>query len=216
VTSMLLTLLGILVVNLILSADNAIVIAMATMRLKPTQRTWAMWFGTFASVVLRIVLTGVASMFLTYPYLQAIGGLLLFYIAIKLLIHVDSGSEVRTATTFWRAVVTILLADLTMSLDNVLAVAALAKGHFVLLTVGLFISIVCILFASRWILNWMEQNVWLTYLGAAVLGWTAGTMIAKDSGFQALFPHTGLVPLLCLGVMIILGIMRQVGFRLFS
>jgi YjbE family integral membrane protein len=210
------TLMGILVVNLILSADNAIVIAMATMRLDERQRMWAMWFGTLASVVLRVLITAAASVLLMYPYLQAAGGALLFYIAIKLLIHVDAADEVRTATTFWRAVVSILLADLTMSLDNVLAVAALAKGHIVLLIIGLIISIICIIFASQWIVKLMDRNIWLTYLGAGILGWTAGAMIAKDAGFAQLFPHAGWAPVLCLGVMIILGIMRQVGFRIFS
>ncbi|UOF91368.1 TerC family protein [Fodinisporobacter ferrooxydans] len=211
--SWLIILASILLVNLVLSADNAIVIAMATMRLEERQRGIAMWLGTAASIVLRIVMTGAATILLQYPYIQALGGALLFYIAIKLLIHVDGGKEVHTGTTFFRAVISILLADLTMSLDNVLAVAALAQGHFVLLVVGLFLSIVCIVMASRWIVSFMDRYIWITYIGAGVLGWTAGAMVAKDNGFTGLFPHAGWLPLLCFGVMLILGIMRQVGFK---
>jgi YjbE family integral membrane protein len=168
-------------VNIVLSGDNAVVIALAARGLPPEQQKRAVAWGSGAAVVMRIVLTIVAVELLRLPYLKLAGAGLLLWIAIQLQIPEDSeGGHGKAATGLAAAIKTILLADLVMSLDNVIAVAAAAKGNTVLLIVGLAISIPLVVFASRLLLTLMDRFPFIITLGAALLGWVAGDMAVTD------------------------------------
>ncbi len=172
---------GIIMVNLLLSGDNALVIALASRRLPPRQQKQAILWGGAGAVGMRIVLTLVAVMLLTVPYLQLIGGLLLEWVAIKLVTDDHSAeTEIEAAGDLWAAVKTILVADLVMSLDNVIAIAGVAKGHTGLLVIGLVISIPIIIWGSTLITALMQRWPAIVVIGAAFLGWTAGDMILAD------------------------------------
>jgi YjbE family integral membrane protein len=174
-------LLQIIGINIVLSGDNAVVIALASRGLPPEQQKRAIAWGSGAAVVMRIVLTIVAVELLRMPFLKLIGSVLLFWIAVKLLLPEDGGEGHGQAQTGMAAAVrTILLADLVMSLDNVIAVAAAAKGSTVLLVIGLAISIPLVVFASRLLLTLMERYPVIITIGAALLGWVAGEMAIGD------------------------------------
>ncbi|VTU34066.1 MULTISPECIES: TerC family protein [unclassified Variovorax] len=168
-------------INIILSGDNAVVIAMAARALPPHQQRKAVLLGSGAAVVLRIVLTVVAAKLLALPYLQIVGGLLLLWIGVQLLgeEEEDEGEEKRYGSML-AAVRTILLADLIMSLDNVIAVAAAAQGSMVLLVLGLAISIPLVIFGSTLMIKLMERFPIIVMLGAALIGWVAGETIVSD------------------------------------
>ena len=168
-------------VNIVLSGDNAVVIALAARGLPPDQQKRAVAWGSGAAVVMRIVLTIVAVELLRLPYLKLIGAALLLWIAVQLLLPEDEeGGHGATATGMAAAIKTILLADLVMSLDNVIAVAAAAKGNTPLLVIGLAISIPLVVFASRLLLVLMERYPIIITIGAALLGWVAGDMAVSD------------------------------------
>ena len=168
-------------VNLILSGDNAVVIALAARSLPPHQQKQAVLFGSAAAVVLRILLTVVAARLLAMPYLQIAGGLLLLWIGVQLLGDEDEGGgERRARGTMLSAVRTILIADLVMSLDNVIAVAAAAQGSMTLLVLGLAISIPLVIFGSTLLITVMERFPVIVVLGAALIGWVGGEAIASD------------------------------------
>jgi YjbE family integral membrane protein len=183
---------GIIMVNLLLSGDNALVIALASRRLPPRQQKQAILWGGAGAVGMRIILTLVAVALLTVPYLQLIGGLLLQWVAIKLVTDDHSAeTEIEAAGNLWAAVKTILVADLVMSLDNVIAIAGVAKGHTGLLVIGLVISIPIIIWGSTLITTLMERWPVIVVIGAAFLGWTAGDMILADPAvrtFGAAYP----------------------------
>jgi YjbE family integral membrane protein len=165
----------------VLSGDNAVVIALASRGLPPEQQRRAVAWGSGAAVVMRIVLTIVAVELLRLPYLKLGGAALLLWIAVRLLIPEEGGEGHGAAgTSMAAAVKTILLADLVMSLDNVIAVAAAAKGSTLLLVIGLVISIPLVVFASRLLLGLMERFPAIITLGAALLGWVAGEMAIGD------------------------------------
>ena len=174
--------LGVIIwVNIILSGDNAVVIALAARSLPKHQQKQAILWGAGAAVVLRIALTIVAVKLLEFPFLKLIGGAALLWIAVKLLVPEDEeGGEVAASTQLWGAVKTILIADLVMSTDNVIAVAAAAKGSILLLTLGLIISIPLVIFGATLLMVLMERYPIIITLGAAVLGWTAGEMAVTD------------------------------------
>jgi YjbE family integral membrane protein len=174
--------LGVIIwVNIILSGDNAVVIALAARSLPKHQQKQAIFWGAGAAVVLRIVLTIVAVKLLEFPFLKLIGGAALLWIAVKLLVpEDDEGGDVEASTQLWGAVKTILIADLVMSTDNVIAVAAAAKGSILLLTLGLIISIPLVVFGATMLMVLMERYPIIITLGAAVLGWTAGEMAVTD------------------------------------
>jgi YjbE family integral membrane protein len=176
-----LALMQIIGVNIVLSGDNAVVIALAARGLPAEQQKRAVAWGSGAAVVMRIVLTLVAVELLRLPYLKLVGCVLLLWIAVQLLLPEDEGEgHGEAATGMAAAVKTILLADLVMSLDNVIAVAAAAKGSTVLLVVGLAVSIPLVVFASRLLLTLMERWPVIITLGAALLGWVAGEMAIGD------------------------------------
>lgn len=168
-------------INLILSGDNAVVIAMAARALPAHQQRTAVMLGSGAAVVLRIVLTLLAVKLLSLPYLQIAGGLLLLWIGTQLLSGDEEGEgEGREYGSLLGAVRTILLADLVMSLDNVIAVAAAAQGSLVLLVLGLALSIPLVIFGSTLMIRLMERFPVIVLFGAALIGWVAGETIAGD------------------------------------
>ena len=172
---------SILLANIVLSGDNAVVIAMAARTLQPAQRGKAIFWGSAAAIVMRILLTIVAIQLLTLPYLKLIGAVLLVYIGVDLLRGEDEGDgEGKEINGMAAAIRTILIADLVMSLDNVLAVAAAAKGNVPLLVMGLLVSIPLIIFGATLLTKVMERFPIIITVGAALLGFLAGEMLLTD------------------------------------
>jgi YjbE family integral membrane protein len=168
-------------INIILSGDNAVVIALAARSVPAEQQKKAVLFGAGAAVILRIALTVVAVELLKMPYLQIIGGLLLLWIGLQLLGEEEEGEGfVKASTTLMSAIKTILIADIVMSLDNVIAVAAAAKGSTVLLILGLAISIPLVVFGSTLMIKLMGRFPIIVTFGAALIGWVGGETIADD------------------------------------
>jgi YjbE family integral membrane protein len=168
-------------INIILSGDNAVVIALAARSLPPHQQKQAIMFGSGAAVVLRIVLTVVAAWLLELKGLQIIGGLLLLWIGAQLLgEQEDDEGEAKEYGTLMAAVRTILIADLVMSLDNVLAVAGAAKDSWTLIIFGLLVSIPIIVYCSTLVLKLMDRFPWIIILGGGLLGWIAAGMAIHD------------------------------------
>ena len=172
--------LSIIVLNLVLSGDNAVVIALATRKLPASSQNKAIVIGTAGAVVLRILLMLIAIELLTMPYVKIIGAILLFYIAYDLLKTNEEETEVKSETTLLSAIRTIIIADLVMSLDNFLAIAGVADGHFMLAVLGLIISIPIVIFGSQVILKLMDRFPWLIWVGALLIAYTAGTMLVED------------------------------------
>ena len=184
-----LSVLQVIWINILLSGDNAVVIALACRGLPPRERLWGMIIGAGFASVLLILFTGVVSVMLTLPYLKLVGALLLLWIAIKLLApqsHDEEGTP-EAAEDLWRAVRIVVIADIVMSLDNVIAVAAVAKGDYVLLALGLAVSIPMVIAGSAIILALLERFPVLIWGGAAILGWVAGGIFASDPFIQDLF-----------------------------
>ena len=168
-------------INIILSGDNAVVIALAARSLPSHQQKQAVFFGSGAAVVLRIILTVVAAKLLALPYLQIVGGLLLLWIGVQLLGDEDDGEgEHKEHGSLMAAIRTILIADLVMSLDNVIAVAAAAQGSMTLLILGLAISIPLVIFGSTLMIKLMERFPIIVVLGAMLIGWVGGETIVSD------------------------------------
>jgi YjbE family integral membrane protein len=193
-------------VNIILSGDNAVVIALAARSLPQKQQKRAIIWGSVAAIVMRVVLTFFAVALLTLPWLKIIGSLLLFWIGIKLLIPEEGDEEIAASGQLLAAIKTILLADLVMSLDNVIAVAAAAGGSAVLLILGLAISIPLVIFGATLLLKLMERFPVIITIGAGLIGWVAGEMSVADSALEGWF--TGL------GVQYVEGHPRVGGFSL--
>lgn len=169
-------------IDLLLSGDNAVVIALACRSLPPKQRRWGILLGAGAAVGLRIVFALIITVLLGLPFLKLIGGVLLFWIAIKLVVgEDDSHSNIAESDTLWRAVRTIAIADAVMSLDNVVAIAAASKGHPELFIFGLLLSIPLIVFGAQVVMTLIARFPLLVWAGAALLGWIAGEMIVGDS-----------------------------------
>jgi YjbE family integral membrane protein len=165
----------------LLSGDNAVVIALAARSLPAHQQKQAVIWGSVAAIIMRVILTIVAVELLKFPYLKIIGGLLLFWIAIQLLVpEGDDGDGIESSSNVMVAIRTILIADLVMSLDNVIGVAAAAKGDNVLVMLGLAISIPLIIFGSTILLKVMDRFPVIITAGAALLGWVAGEMLITD------------------------------------
>jgi len=179
-------------INVLLSGDNALVIALACRGLAPRQRLWGMIFGAGAAVILRIIFTGIVASLMELSYLKLVGGLALLVIAAKLLVPEQEDEEgVESASHLWAAVQIVVVADIVMSLDNVIAVAAAANGSAPLLILGLAISIPLIVAGAALIMALLNRLPILVWAGAALLGWIAGDVIATDPAvhpkLQALF-----------------------------
>jgi YjbE family integral membrane protein len=172
--------LSIVIIDLVLSGDNAVVIGMASRRLPPEQRRKAIIFGAAGAIGLRITFTAMVALLLGIPLLQSIGGVLLVWIAFKLLRQEHAEENVREGANLFDAVRTIIIADVIMSLDNILAVGGAAHGNLWLLLFGLALSMPIIMFGSNLVATLMNRLPWLVYLGSAVLAFTAGEMIFSD------------------------------------
>ncbi|MBD2870153.1 TerC family protein [Paenibacillus arenilitoris] len=208
----------IVLINVLLSGDNAIVIAMASSHLPPEQRKRAVRWGALAAVALRCLLTVAAVTLLKIPFLQAAGALLLFYIALKLLADARGGhserQSVKKAGTIGQAVWTIVVADFVMSLDNVLAIAAVAEGDLILILLGIAISIPMIIWGSQLLGSLLNRFPALSYIGAALLAYAAGEMLMHDPGLDKLLFHGSktlaeAVPLLCVPLVIALAVLKR-------
>jgi YjbE family integral membrane protein len=167
-------------INVLLSGDNALVIAMACRGLAPRQRVWGMTIGAGIAVILLIVFTGIVARLMVLPYLKLVGGLALLVIAAKLLVPEDEGDNVTAGTSLWHAIQIVVIADIVMSLDNVIAVAAAANGEIPLLILGLAVSIPMIIAGAALIMLVLDRFPILIWLGAILLGWIAGDVIATD------------------------------------
>jgi YjbE family integral membrane protein len=172
----------IIFVNIVLSGDNAVVIALAARSLPQRQRNQAVIWGSIAAIVLRVILTVVAVEMLKLPYLKLVGAALLFWIAVQLLLPENDGEgeAFESHSSLIGAIRTILIADLVMSLDNVIAVAAVAKGSMLLLILGLGISIPIVIFGSTIIMRLMDRFPVIITLGGALLGYVSGEMLVTD------------------------------------
>ncbi len=199
-------LLQIMMVNIVLSGDNAVVIARAARNLPAKQQKHAILWGCGGAIVLRVLLTIVGVALLKIPFLQFCGALLLIWIAVKLLIEDDEAQESHHAhDNIFSAVKTILIADIVMSLDNTLAIAGVAKGNWPLLIAGLVLSIPLIVFGSKVIMKLIDRFPLIVYVGAGLIAYTAGEMIDSDQAMQPYLPGVFhgtiyLAVLLCLGV----------------
>lgn len=167
-------------VNIVLSGDNAVVIALAARSLPADQQRKAVMWGSGAAIVMRIVLTLTAVALLAMPYLKLVGSALLLWIGIQLINSDDEGENIESSSNLAAAIKTILIADLVMSLDNVIAVAAAAKGSFLLLIIGLGISIPLVIFGATMLLHLMERYPIIITIGAALLGYVSGEMAVTD------------------------------------
>ena len=203
-------LLQIIGINIVLSGDNAVVIALASRALPPEQQRRAIAWGSGAAIVMRIVLTFTAVALLEMPYLKLVGSLFLIWIGIQLLDSDEEDGPVESGGTVATAIRTILIADLVMSLDNVLGVAAAAKGNTLLLVLGLGISIPLVIFGANLLLRLMQRFPIIVTLGAALLGYVGGDMAVNDlavvgwidSHFYALHQ---IVPIGCAAFIVVVG-----------
>ncbi|MEJ0093117.1 MAG: TerC family protein [Methylocella sp.] len=184
-TTFLIALLQIIWIDIVLSDDNAVVIALAARSLPERQRRWAIALGAGAAVLLRIVLTLSVVQFLATPFIKIAGGALLLIIAIRLARENEYAPDVAPPTTIWACIRIIVLADAIMSVDNVLAVAAAAKGSHLLIIFGLVLSIPLIVFGSTLLIRLLDRFPALVWAGAALLGWIAGDLIGSDPALAA-------------------------------
>jgi YjbE family integral membrane protein len=170
-------------INILLSGDNAVVIALAVRGLPPKERFWGMVFGAGVAAVLLILFTGIVATLLKLPYLKLAGGLALFWVAVNLVApqpH-DEEDTPEAVEDLWRAVRVVVVANIVMSLDNVIAVAAAAKGNYLLLGLGLAISIPVVIAGSALFLAILERFPWVVWAGGALLGWIAGGLLPDDA-----------------------------------
>lgn len=180
-------------IDLLLSGDNAVVIALACRSLPESQKKMGIWLGAGAAVLLRILFALVVTYLMGLPFLKVVGGLLLFWIAVKLVVGEDAAhAEIDSADNLWKAVKTIAIADAVMSLDNVIAISAASKGHSELFIFGLLLSIPLIIYGAQFIMGIIERYPILVWFGAGLLGWIAGEMIVSDvivlGWFQTVIP----------------------------
>lgn len=210
-------LLQIIGINIILSGDNAVVIALACRTLPPAQQRLGILFGAGAAIVLRIILTVFAVTLLVLPYLKLAGSLLLLWIAVKLLAPEENGKsgEIQAVDSLWRAVRIVAIADVVMSLDNVIAIAAVAERFeaphsYALLMFGLAVSIPLIMAGAAMVMALLDRFPIVVWAGAALLGWIAGEIIAKDplitGNLDAAAAHTVWLTGATLGALFVVGV----------
>lgn len=180
-------LLNIVFLDLILAGDNAIVIGLAARNLQPATQKKAIIYGTAGAVILRIVATIVVVWLLNIPWLLIVGGILLVWIAYKLMTDDDDHTDVKASQTLWSAVRTIIIADAAMGLDNVIAVAGAANQNIILVIIGLFISVPIVVWGSTLFIKLINRFPWIIYLGSLVLGYTASNMMTEEKKLQPFF-----------------------------
>lgn len=196
---------AIILLDLVLAGDNAIVIALAARNLPRHLQKKAVFWGTFGAIALRIALTFAVIWLLKLPGLMLAGGILLLPIAWKLLKHEEHDPNITPASSFWAAIRTIVIADALMGLDNVLAIAGAAKGHMGLVVLGLAISVPLVVWGSTLILKLIERFPIVVYIGAGAIAWTAARMIAHDHLVASWFDARPWAPWL-LDVILVAGI----------
>ena len=184
------TVFEIILINILLSGDNAIVIALACRKLPQPQRRWGMIIGAGVASVLLILFTGIVTTLMTLPFLKLVGGCALLWIAFRLLVSDADEHHVEAVEDLWRAVRIVVVADVIMSLDNVIAVAAAARGSYVLLGLGLMVSIPIVIFGAALIMALLERFPVLVWVGAALLGGIAGGLIVEDPAVRQFLPAT--------------------------
>jgi YjbE family integral membrane protein len=198
-------LLGIGVLNLLLSGDNALVIAMAVRALPKRKRLAGQVWGAVGAVLLRLVFVAIVSVLLRIPLLQLVGGMVLAWIALKLVRPETGGdADVRRGSSLWEAIWIIIVADVTMSLDNVLAIAATAHGDFMLVMFGIGLSLPIVVWGAGLLAHLMNRYTWIVWLGGGLLGYVAGEMVIEDPIVTRWVGSTA--PVLHLAVPIALGV----------
>jgi YjbE family integral membrane protein len=202
----------IIMIDLLLSGDNAVVIALACRNLPPAQRRLGIMYGVGGAIGLRVVLTFFAVSLLALPYLKLIGAILLIWIGVKLILPDEEGhseGNIKAETQLWGAIKTIIIADFVMSLDNVLGVAAAAKGNVALLVFGLLISIPLIAWSSQLVLKLIDRFPFIILAGGALLGFVAGEMLVTEALFKPLIEAQPLlhwiVPAICAVLVLAIG-----------
>jgi YjbE family integral membrane protein len=172
-------------IDILLSGDNAVVIALACRKLPPRQRMWGIVLGTAVAISLRVAFTGIVTQLMTMPYVKLVGGLLLFWIAVKLLggEEQEREGEIEAVDNLWQAIRIVAIADVVMSLDNIIAIAAASRGNWALLMFGLAVSIPLIMAGAAIVIALLERFPVIVWAGAALLGWIAGEILAGDPLF---------------------------------
>ncbi|MDA8353194.1 MAG: TerC family protein [Firmicutes bacterium] len=200
-------LISIVIIDLVLAGDNAIVIGLAARNLPKDKQKPVIIGGTLGAIVIRAIATLVVVWLLKIPGLLLVGGLILIWIGYKLLVE-EKGQEddVKASNSMWGAIGTIIVADAVMGLDNVLAIAGAAHGHYLLVIIGLLISVPVIVWGSTLILKWIERFPVIIYIGSGVLAWTAGKMIVDEPFLKGFFEEQpvmkyGLILLIVVGVL---------------
>ena len=184
----------IIMIDILLGGDNAVVIALACRKLPPQQRKWGIIYGTVGAIVLRVILIAFALTLLAIPFLKLVGAILLVWIGVKLLLPEDeeSHSSITASDKLWSAVKTVIVADLVMSVDNVLAIAGAAESagrhQLALVIFGLLVSIPIIVAGSQIVLKLMDRFPWIVIVGGMLLGWIAGQMAYTDPALKGLLP----------------------------
>ncbi|MEH7121190.1 TerC family protein [Neobacillus vireti] len=181
-------LLEVILINIVLSGDNAVVIALASRNVPKEQQKKAIFWGTFGAIILRLIFAIAIVYLLALPFVSFVGGLLLVYIAIKLLIGDEEDHHREGGSGFISAVKTIIAADAIMSLDNVLAIAGAVEGNMAGIIIGVIVSIPLVVFGSQLILKAMEKYPIISYAGAGILAWTAGEMIVGEPKIEYILP----------------------------
>lgn len=210
ITSFIVGLIKIVLINIVLSGDNAVVIALACRNLSGKQQKKAVFWGGFGAIGLRVILTFIAVWLLQIPFLQVLGGLLLIWIAVKLVKDEEDEEKLKGGTSMLGAIKTIIVADLIMSLDNVVAIAGAAEGNLLLIVIGLAISIPLIIWGSQFLMKLMSRFPLIIWFGAGLLGYTAGEMTLADKAvgafIESVFPagHI-LIPISTILLVIVLG-----------
>ncbi|WP_312857271.1 TerC family protein [Neobacillus endophyticus] len=182
-------LLEVILINIVLSGDNAVVIAMASRNVPKKQQKKAIFWGTFGAIILRLIFAVAIVYLLRLPFVTFVGGLLLVYIAIKLLLGNEEDFHKEGGSSFISAVQTIIAADAIMSLDNVLAIAGAVEGNIAGIIIGVIVSIPLVVFGSQLILKAMEKYPIISYAGAGILAWTAGEMMVGEPKFEDILPQ---------------------------
>ncbi|MED1202421.1 TerC family protein [Heyndrickxia acidicola] len=173
----------IIAIDIVLSGDNAVVIAMATRNLPDKQQNKGILFGTIGAVVIRILLALVIVELMKIPYVNVIGGILLLWISYKVLVGGEENVKVKSESSLLKAICTIIAADAIMSLDNVVALAGASNGHIGLIAIGVTFSIPIMIFFSKLIVQLMNKYSWIAYIGSGILAWTGANMLFKDEQF---------------------------------
>ncbi|MCK9860169.1 TerC family protein [Paenibacillus sp. ATY16] len=197
------TLLSIVFIDLILAGDNAIVIGMAAKRLPKETQKKAILYGTCGAILLRIVATVLVVYLLNIPWLLVAGGVILLWIAYKLLVQEEDHENIKAGSTLWGSVWTIIIADAAMGLDNVIAVAGAAQGHTLLVIIGLIISIPIVVWGSTLFIKLLSKFPWIIYAGSAVLAYTASKMITHEPAWKAWFEENQVVKWLVIAIAVV-------------